>query len=262
MPKTLIVPVDGSVVAERALLVANVVAQRLESCEIVLVSVDVASDERHRQYVEGLVSRYAGGPVTVRGECHSGDPAGVVARIGEREPDAAVCMTTHGRGRFGAPLLGSVATEVLRAVEIPVLLVGPQCHDAWWHEPAHLVACWAGDSSDAVLDPACAWADELGMELSLLCVFHPLDVASAVDQDAQFAPALARIDRRHCDAPTIALREEVPALTIATYAGTLPATIVALTTRAREGIDRMVLGSVALDVVRHSPCPVLAVRRP
>jgi nucleotide-binding universal stress UspA family protein len=261
MPKTLIVPIDGSVVAERALPVADLLARRLESCEIVVVTVDVGDGDDRREHLDELVSRFAHGPVTLRAEHRSGDPAGVIAGMVEREPDAAVCMTTHGRGRFGAPLLGSVATEVLRAVDVPVLLVGPKCGDAWWHEPPRLVACWAGASSDAILDPACAYADDLGMELSLLCVFHPLDVTSSVDPDSQFAPARAHMDPRHRDVPTVALRDEVPALTIAEYARNLPATIVALTTRAPEGVNRMVLGSVALDVVRHSPCPVLAVRR-
>jgi nucleotide-binding universal stress UspA family protein len=262
MPKTLIVPVDGSTVAERALPVADLVARHLESCEIVVVTVDVGKDDDHRERLDALVDRFAGGPLTVRAEYQSGDPAGVIAGIAEREPDATVCMTTHGRGRLGAPLLGSVATEVLQATDVPVLLVGPRCRDAWWHEPARLVACWAGDGSDAILDPACAFADALGMELSLVCVFHPLDVASSVDPDAQFAPALARIGPRHRDVPTVALRDEVPALAIAEHARKLPATIVALSTRAPEGVHRMVLGSVALDFVRHSPCPVLAVRRP
>jgi nucleotide-binding universal stress UspA family protein len=261
MPKTLIVPVDGSTLAERALPVANLLAQRLDSCEIVVVAVDVAAADRHRDYVESLVARFGGGTVTVRSECHSGDPAGVVARLSQREPDAAVCMTTHVRGRFAAPLLGSVATEVLRAVDVPVLLLGPKCDDDWWHEPPHLVACWAGSDSDAILDPACAWSDALGMDLSLLCVFHPLDVPASVDPDSQFAPALARLDPAHRGVRTIALRDDLPAMAIAEEARSLPATVVALTTRAREGVDRMVLGSVALDVVRQSPCPVLAVRR-
>jgi nucleotide-binding universal stress UspA family protein len=238
-----------------------VLAQRLESCEIVVVSVDVANDQSRAGYLDALASRFAGGPVTVHAEHHSGDPARVIARVTAREPDATVCMTTRGRGRFGAPLLGSVATEVLRAVDVPVLLVGPRCHDAWWHEPARLVACWAGVDSDAILHPACSWADALGMELSLVCVFHPLDVPSSVDPGAQFAPALARIDPGHRNVATVALRDETPALAIADYARTLPATLLAVTTRAREGIDRMVLGSVALDVVRHSPGPVLAMRR-
>lgn len=262
MPKTLIVPVDGSTVAERALPVARQLAQHLEPCDIVVVTVDAAHGEPHRDYLESLVGRFDGDPTSISGECLTGDPVGAIASVAERAPDAALCMTTHGRGRFGAPLLGSVATELLRAVEIPVVLVGPKCHDDWWHDPAHLVACWAGTGSNAILDPACGWADALGMDLSLVCVFHPLDITLGDDPRAQFLPALAAIDPAHRDMHTVALRDEIPALTIADYADRLPASLVAVTTRAREGLDRMVLGSVALDLVRHSPCPVLAVRRP
>jgi nucleotide-binding universal stress UspA family protein len=261
VPKTLIVPVDGSTTAERGLRVATQLAERLEACDVVVVSVDLDVAERQQPYVDSLLDRTETTTVDVRGECHAGDVAAVVARIAAREPDAAVCMTTRGRGRVAAPLLGSVATEVLRAVDGPTVLVGPKCDDDWWHEPPRLVACWAGDASNPILAPAAAYSDALGMELSLLCVFHPLDVQASVDPEAQFAPALEQLDRS-TPVPTVALHEELPAYAIAQYARELPATLLALTTHARTGLGRAVLGSVALDVVHESPCPVLALRRP
>ncbi len=260
MPKTLIVPLDGSTTAERAVAVATRIARRLESCELVLVSADVQAAERHDEYVHDL-ARDLSGPVSVRAESHAGDAAGVIARLAEREPDAAVCMTTHGRGRVAAPMLGSVATEVLRLADTPVILVGPNCQHDWWHEPAHLVTCWAGTDSDAVLEPAVAWGDALRMDLSLVCVFHPLDVPATVDPESEFSPALAQLDAAHRDIPTVALYGELPAATIADHARHLPATLVAVTTRARVGFSRAVLGSVALDIVRRSACPVLTVRK-
>jgi nucleotide-binding universal stress UspA family protein len=36
--------------------------------------------------------------------------------------------------------------------------------------------------------------------------------------------------------------------------------LIALTTHGRTGVDRLLLGSVAEDVVRRAPCPVLLVR--
>jgi nucleotide-binding universal stress UspA family protein len=61
---------------------------------------------------------------------------------------------------------------------------------------------------------------------------------------------------------TVALRDDAPAYAIADHARRLPASILALTTRALSGLGRAVLGSVAMDVVHESVCPVLAVRRP
>jgi nucleotide-binding universal stress UspA family protein len=171
-------------------------------------------------------------------------------------------MTTRGRGRVAGPLLGSTATDVLRLVDAPVILVGPHCRDDWWHEPPRLVTCWAGSDSDPVLAPAVTWSDALAMDLSLVCVFHPLDVPATVDPASEFAAALRQLDASHQDIPTVALHQELAAAAIADYARTLPASMVALTTRARNGVSRAVLGSVALDIVHQSACPVLAVRKP
>jgi len=259
MPKTLIVPVDGSEAAEQALSCALEIASKLESCDVVLLGVDVDNGERMRPYVDALAAR-SGGPVA-RAECVTGDPAAVIARSVQDQPDAVVCMRTHGRGRVAAPFLGSVATAVLRDIDAPILLVGPQCESEWWHDPAHLVVCWCGDGSDAILEPAQSWSTALGMELSLLCVFHPLDVPASVEPRNQFTPALAQLDDQHRHIRTFDVHQEYAAGAIADRARELPATLLALTTHARSGLARAVLGSVAMDVVHRSPCPVLVARR-
>ncbi len=258
MPKTLIVPVDGSEAAERALGCAQVLAAKLDSCDIVLLAVDVDDAERVRPYVDALAARTGG---TVQAECATGDPAGEIVRALQRYPEAVVCMTTHSRGRVAAPFLGSVATEVVREVEGPVLLVGPHCEANWWHEPPQFVACWVGGASDAILAPAQAWSDALGMELSLLCVFHPLDVQASVEPRRQFVPALAQLDGEHQHTRTLDLHDDYPPGAISDCARDLPATLLALTTHARSGLGRTVLGSVAMDVVHRSPCPVLVMRQ-
>jgi nucleotide-binding universal stress UspA family protein len=258
MISTLVVPLDGSDTAERALDCAQLVAAKLTDCDVRLLGVDVDDGERVRPYLEEVATRRGG----LGFECVTGDPVGAIVRSVQGHPDHVVCMATRGRGRLTAPLLGSVATAVLRDIDGPMVLVGPACETAWWHDPAHLVACWAGPSSDAVLDPATDWSTELGMDLALLCVFHPLDVSASVEPRRQFAPALRRLEARHVEARTIDLHDEDAAVAIAVCARDLPASLLALTTHARSGLGRAVLGSVAMDVVRRSPCPVLVVRHP
>jgi nucleotide-binding universal stress UspA family protein len=51
-----------------------------------------------------------------------------------------------------------------------------------------------------------------------------------------------------------------PADEIVGLARTLRARYVVVGTHARHGFGRLVLGSVAMRVVRHSPCPVLVVK--
>jgi len=56
------------------------------------------------------------------------------------------------------------------------------------------------------------------------------------------------------------LRLEAPAHEIAQLAADLEADLVVVGTQGRHGIARLLLGSVAEDVVRLAPCPVLVVR--
>lgn len=51
-----------------------------------------------------------------------------------------------------------------------------------------------------------------------------------------------------------------PAKVIVEEAQRRGADLIAMTTHGREGLSRVVFGSVADDVMRHAPCPVLLVR--
>jgi universal stress protein A len=53
-----------------------------------------------------------------------------------------------------------------------------------------------------------------------------------------------------------------PAHKIADFAGAGGYDLIVIGTHGRTGLSRVLLGSVAENVVRHAPCPVLAVRTP
>jgi nucleotide-binding universal stress UspA family protein len=252
MTKHIIVPFDGSSASVRAHGVATALAARLGDCDLELLAV-VADACEARQIRENAARRCLHEPVIV---VWRDDPAAVIAGSAHAR-DAIVCMATHGRGRTAA-LLGSVATDVLARARGPLLLVGPACERDWLHEPAHVLAGWAGMESAAILPHAKEWADRLDGELWLDLVFHPLDVVTAENPNAQFAPAVEVLGPGG-----VHLRSEAssdPAGALVASARELPASLVALTTHARTGAGRAVLGSVAMDVVRHAPCPVLVVK--
>lgn len=58
-----------------------------------------------------------------------------------------------------------------------------------------------------------------------------------------------------------AVRTGRPSVEIITYAEAVDADVIAIGTRGRHGEHRLLLGSVAEDVVRRSPVPVLTVRQ-
>ena len=250
MTNHFIVPFDGSSAAARAHGVATGLAARLGG-EVELLAVAPGA-EQERELREGARQRCLHDPLAV---VRADDAAAVIAGAATT-PDALVCMATHGRGRSAA-VLGSVATDVLGHATGPVLLVGPDGERDWLHDPARVLTGWAGPESAAILPHAADWAARLGGELWLELVFHPLDVPAAEHPGTLFAPALeilghTAVHLRSCGA-------EYPAGALVDSARELPASLLALTTHARTGAARTVVGSVTMDVVRHAPCPVLVV---
>jgi nucleotide-binding universal stress UspA family protein len=257
MPKTFIVPVDGSEAAEQALQVAQTLAERIGSCDIVVMTAAGSDNERDvRGYLDALVERV--GSSRIRADLVEADPAEAIVRAAENQVDAVVCMATHGRGRLAAPFLGSVANDVLRRVDVPVVLVGPHCEPTWWHDRPRVVACWSGEPSNAILLPAREVAEALGGELWVDSVFHPLDTQMAEHPHAEFEPALEQIGPG-IEVHLVPLRSDYPAGAIVRSARDLPATLLAMTTHARSGASLVALGSVTMQVVHNSPCPVLVV---
>jgi nucleotide-binding universal stress UspA family protein len=53
---------------------------------------------------------------------------------------------------------------------------------------------------------------------------------------------------------------ESPANAIVEYARSIHADVIVVGTHGRDGVSRLLMGSVAELVVRHAPCPVLVVR--
>ena len=141
MYKRVVVPLDGSELAEGILPIASQIAGPLD-LEVVLVRVlqpiaPIVDETARPIVVDDLESRRArareylvsmGVELTARGlrvqsQVRVGDPAAeVVAAAHEVDADL-IAMTTHGRSGLGRLLFGSVAEAVLRRSEVPVLLI-------------------------------------------------------------------------------------------------------------------------------------------
>ena len=140
----IVVPLDGSELAERALSQAEELA-RLAGAPLHLVRVvDFTRLERYGAY--GLALEYAGLAQVLADESAAAQEylARVEGELRERgvqatsevrtgsaprelvavaRPDDAIVMATHGRGGMARWFLGSVAEEVARRSPVPVMLV-------------------------------------------------------------------------------------------------------------------------------------------
>jgi nucleotide-binding universal stress UspA family protein len=258
VPKTLLVPLDGSLDAERALPVAEVLAERFDA-DIVLVAaqldgevpserIDTAKASVHAHRARAEIVRSVSVPEALRA-------------IADDASEPMVCMATHARTALGHALFGSVAEDVVRGLEIPAVLVGPACSPTVRLEGPLLVCVDGSAESNVIVPIAREWALALEMRVVLVHVFHPLDVETATGPEAVVAAALEQLGPG-IDLETRVVRGYSPASTIVGFIEDLAPALVAVATHGRTGLARVALGSVATTVVRRSACPVLVVRPP
>ncbi|MFO8010766.1 MAG: universal stress protein [Dehalococcoidia bacterium] len=141
MYRKILVPLDGSELAEKVFTYAKEVAGRLDS-DLVLLHVcksdDAESLNMYRAYVERKAEiiqeqsravQSASGisstekPVDAYSSVEIGDAAEGILRYAETNDVDLILMATHGRTGMKRWLLGSVADKVLRATSVPVWLV-------------------------------------------------------------------------------------------------------------------------------------------
>ncbi len=258
-PKTLVVPLDGSDFAGRAVPVAAEVARRFDA-DVVLVTAPTAirgdDVDTPPDWLDDLANSVGNARIETV-VAHENDPVGAVLNLVATRPEPVVAMATHGRGVVGTAALGSVAQQIVRAAGVPLLLVGRDCLSSLpWTGP--VVVCHDGSSfADAALAPALTWAGALGLPIALVHVFHPLDVATAEAPTAAIRDALATLGP---GTAAHVVRGSRPVDGIVNVADETGASLVVMSTHGHTGLGRVVLGSVAMATVRSSPCPVLVTR--
>ncbi len=139
MYRTLVVPLDGSKLAERALEQVSHVAepgahvyllrviqpsQRGLLGEEELSRFDRARIEGARHYLAQVAARISG--FTIEPEVLAGhDPAAAIAGFARRRNAEVIIMSTHGESGLARYVFGSVASKLLQLVSCPVLVVRP-----------------------------------------------------------------------------------------------------------------------------------------
>jgi nucleotide-binding universal stress UspA family protein len=240
--------------------------------------------ERMKRESQALVERWLQSDV----------PAGVEARTVLREgfpPDEIVAeaddhdlvvIGTHGRTGADRVALGSVAERGVRRCKVPVLVAPGVAREAGRRVDAPfenvLVAIDFSESSTRVLRAAIAMAGTTGAKLTLLhVVISESIMISQVWMDALSPSVLELHDKMVREAQRQLdrmMRDEVPeplrgqallreglaANTIVQQISLGSYDLVVMGTHGHTGIQRVILGSVAERVLRHSPVPVLVAR--
>jgi nucleotide-binding universal stress UspA family protein len=295
MYRRILVPLDGSPVAEQVLPYARYLAGKLKIPVDLLGVVDVvgmtgsmeASNARnldafiaenvHRSkaYLEKISKTFTG--VASSHMVMKGKPEEVVIENAASYGDTLIAMATHGRSGVDRWLLGSVAEKVLRVTTNPLLLVRATKDGKSEGEQVikRVIVPLDGSAlAEKVLPHVTALAKGITFETVLLRAYNLRQVISTFedyvpDWDLLEAEAMGEamsylngkareLKGQGLIEVSTRASEKEPAQEIIDLARE-PDSLIAMCTHGRSGLKRWVLGSVTEKVVRHSNSPVLVI---
>jgi nucleotide-binding universal stress UspA family protein len=284
MIERILLPLDGSLLAERALPYALRLAAAsgaklilmhglqpttpetppfdLEGCAVslregrILPMADVAGVKIETALLEVRAGRVA--------ECISEAVAGRAADL--------VVMSTHGHGGLGRWLYGSVAEQVLAQSPVPVLLVSATADRVWTTAtPFRILVPLDGsrfgeevlEQLDGVAQPLCAEVVLVGAAGPTEAAYHEAAPAVRTGFDTALKETQAYLesvaDRLRARGYTVAVDAEIgqPGPVVDGIMRRRHIDLVAMATHGRTGIARLALGSVATELLQRAPVPLL-----
>jgi nucleotide-binding universal stress UspA family protein len=292
----LLVPLDGSRLAEAALPAAARLAQLLDARVTLIHIVEqnppqeihgerhLADPDQADAYLEEVAGRAF--PPSVKVECHvhTDEVRNVAASLNQHAEELApdlIVMCTHGRGGLRSWLWGSIAQQVIGRGTTPILLIQPEGRG---ESPEFvcrrlLVPLDGNPEHEQGLPVAIELARSCTADIHLMTVVHtlgtlprkqaptglllPSATSLVLDMDEEGAEALLRgkvAEFSSADLPmTVEVSRGDPAAAIVRTAQRVQADIIVLGTHGRAGVDAFWEGSVAPQVSSRSRVPLLLV---
>jgi len=297
--RSILVPLDGSQFGEHALSYALGLA-RLAGARVDLVHVhepatfpdlgpsvrtedDWEARRRSTEYIEGVARRVTdASPVPCRPLLLEGRVADILCDFASTSAPDLIVLTTHGRGPLSRFWLGSVATDLVQRAPAPVLLVRPKETPpdlAADLVPRRILIPLDGSPFGEQIIPTAVAVGALSRAgYRLLRVVPPilsssggglgeLGAGSRTVADQLRAEASGYLAGLTFSVPGLSAAaahvavDWPPAVAILADAEANGIDLIALETRGRSGLAKLLLGSVADKVVRGATVPVL-LRRP
>jgi nucleotide-binding universal stress UspA family protein len=295
MFKHILVPLDGSKLAEAALPAAVSLTKTFKSPVTLLHIIEQdAPDEIHRDrhltkardaeaYLARIAKRVFPPKTKVDWHVHTSPVADVARSIvdhssDEIQPDLII-LCSHGNSGMHDLFFGNIAQEVAAASGTPVLLIKPN-ESATSFQLHHILVPLDNESiHDKALPAAEALVKAYGAELDLLCVIPTLgtlsgeqaavsnmlpatstaylDIAEEIALE-HFQGHLDTFKKAHIPATAEIARGD-PALVIAKTAEKINADLILFGTHGRAGLDAFWNRSVAASVARRTGIPLLLV---
>jgi len=298
MFRHLLVPLDGSHLAESALPAAAELAKRLGARVTLLHAVEreaptavhgerhltqVAEAEAYLREVATWVASH-GVPTEVHLAREVDDVAGSIAAEGAELRADLIVLCTHGGGGLRGLLFGRVAQLVLQRGTIPVFLVQPSAagRDQPFARQRILVPLDGSETAEIALPAAAevarAWRATVVLtwvvptvvtmsgERAAAALLMPTAAAAMLDDEAEQAKTYlgqigARLSAQGVSTSMVVVRGD-PVREVLDAVVTHAVDLIVIATHGRSGVDAVWAGSVASRIVAASTRPILLIRIP
>lgn len=287
MYESILVPLDGSELAEGALPYAEAIATRLKS-EVLLLTACTAGDclERPlRAYLDKKAEEFSSSGIRASSLVVQGDAADVILNSAEKNSVGLIIISTHGLSGISRWALGNIANKVLQKSHIPTLLI--KASEAAT-TPAEnklrsiLVSLDGSRFAEAIIPCVEALAQGMESEVTLLRIVEQIrlprldayghwvdlekyekDLSAEAESEAKhyLSEKESALRQKGVNVSSTSLLGD-PSHTILQYAEDKSVSLIAVSTHGFSGITRWAYGSVASRIVEGSSKPVLVVRPP
>ncbi|HEY42293.1 MAG TPA: universal stress protein [Dehalococcoidia bacterium] len=300
MDKKILVPLDGSELAEVALPYAEELALGLgagiELFRVVTLPVysepiggvytveqEIVAKSVAREYLEKVGSRFKEKGVATRLEVICSTAAEGIIDCAANEEIDLVVLATHGHSGITRWAMGSVAYRVIRSTEKPIMLIrakGQHPVTPGQGLVKKIVVPLDGSTESEAVIPHVSWL-AAGLKAQVI-LFHALaggyhnitvkgyedtiypeqQIASGKAFAEDYLTSIGKQLKEKGLVPTTEVRVGNAAEKIIDFASEVDADMVAMSTHGRSGVSRWIFGSVAEKVLHEGNKPLLLVRSP
>lgn len=280
---TVVVPLDGSPLAEEALPYAAAIAERsqapLHLLRVIPPDAPAAAEEEARRYLREKARTFGD---RVQLSVHIGHPAEQIIDSAAEMSDPIIVMTTRGRSGIGRWIYGSVADQVVRAAEVPVLLIRSGMPRRATDTFRRILVPLDGSAyAEAALPVAVQLARAFDAELVLVRVAETSQIYRTLTPTAPTPIAVETLDEiaaqvrsearsylhqvaERLQREGVRVQSEVlegfPTEQLLAYERDQTVDLVVMATHGRSGVSRLVFGSVAERILRLGQTPVMMVK--
>ncbi|HEX9109146.1 MAG TPA: universal stress protein [Longimicrobiales bacterium] len=274
--RSVVVPLDGSILAEAALPLAVEIARRAGALlhlvqvpapvPVALVGAGAGwDDEPDDAYVVSAADRLGRqAPHCLTAALGEGGPMEGLAEYAHSCQADLVVLATHGHGPLDRAWIGSFSERLLESFPVPLLIVRPPRTHADLAGALRNVSILLDGSTraESILDPVTQIGGLFDGRYVLLRV-TPAPSDRELNRARDYLEEVAQVLRgRGLRTATLVLPGRDVAAAAANFVWAAGADLIALATHGRCGVERELRGSVAQELLRLGPAPLLSIRAP